>query len=148
MRSPVTVSIGAGPESRTVGPISQTDIVRFAGAGGDFNPLHHDPEFVRSSGFPGVIAMGQMHAGILAGLLSDWVGVEHIREYEVRFVAPVFLGDILTASAIVTSVNSGGDGDGDGDGDGTTLATVELTLTRGDDTAIRGSALVVAANDQ
>lgn len=139
MRSPVAVSIGAGPESRTVGPISQTDIVRFAGAGGDFNPLHHDPEFVRSSGFPGVIAMGQMHAGILAGLLSDWVGVEHIREYEVRFVAPVFLGDILTASALVTSVNS--------DGDGTTLATVELTLTRGDDTAIRGSALVVAAND-
>lgn len=140
MRSPVTVSIGAGPESRTVGPISQTDIVRFAGAGGDFNPLHHDPEFVRSSGFPGVIAMGQMHAGILAGLLSDWVGVEHIREYEVRFVAPVFLGDILTASALVTSVNS--------DVNGTTLATVELTLTRGEDTAIRGSALVVAANDQ
>ena len=139
MRSPVTVSIGAGPESRTVGPISQTDVVRFAGAGGDFNPLHHDPEFVRSSGFPGVIAMGQMHAGILAGLLSDWVGVEHIREYEVRFVAPVFLGDILTASALVTSVTS--------DVNGKTLATVELTLTRGDNTAIRGSAVVVAAND-
>ena len=139
MRSPVTVSIGAGPEPRTVGPISQTDVVRFAGAGGDFNPLHHDPEFVRSSGFPGVIAMGQMHAGILAGLLSDWVGVEHIREYEVRFVAPVFLGDILTASAVVTSVTP--------DVNGTTLATVELTLTRGDNTAIRGSAVVVAAND-
>ncbi len=90
--------------------------------------------------------MGQMHAGILAGLLSDWVGVEHIREYEVRFVAPVFRGDILTPAAIVTAVNS--HGAGDGDGDGTTLATVELTLTRGDDTAIRGSALVVAANDQ
>ena len=83
--------------------------------------------------------MGQMHAGILAGLLSDWVGVEHIREYEVRFVAPVFLGDILTASALVTSVTS--------DVNGKTLATVELTLTRGDNTAIRGSAVVVAAND-
>lgn len=139
MRSPVTVTIGTGAKSRTVGPISQTDIVRFAGAGGDFNPLHHDPEFVKSSGFPGVIAMGQMHAGILAGWLTDWVGVEHVREYEVRFVAPVFLGDILTASGLVTSTIP--------DEDGTLLATVELTLTRGEDTVIKGSAVIVAAND-
>ena len=139
MRPPVTVTIGTGAESRTVGPISQTDIVRFAGAGGDFNPLHHNPEFVRSSGFPGVIAMGQMHAGILAGWLSDWVGVEHIREYEVRFVAPVFLGDILTASGLIASTIP--------NEDGTTLATVELTLIRGEDTVIKGSAVIVAAND-
>uniref|UniRef100_UPI0024B4E4FC MaoC/PaaZ C-terminal domain-containing protein n=1 Tax=Candidatus Protofrankia californiensis TaxID=1839754 RepID=UPI0024B4E4FC len=95
MRQPIRVTIGDTFPAREIGPLTQTDIVRFAGAGGDFNPLHHDPEFVRSTGFPGVISMGQMQAGMLAGWLSDWLGVEHLREFEVRFVAPVFLGDLL-----------------------------------------------------
>jgi acyl dehydratase len=107
MRAPVRVAAGEAPEPRVIGPISQTDVVRFAGAGGDFNPLHHDPELVRSSGFPGVISMGQLQAGMLAGWVSDWLGVEHLRSLDVRFVAPVFLGDTITLSGEVETVTDG-----------------------------------------
>lgn len=51
MRPPVHVAVGESHPSREIGPVTQTDIVRFAGAGGDFNPLHHDIEFVKTSGF-------------------------------------------------------------------------------------------------
>lgn len=80
----------------TVGPITRTDIVRFAGASGDFNPLHHDEESARASGFPGVFAMGQMQAGMLSRLATDWLGLRAIRTYRVRFSAKVWPGDVLT----------------------------------------------------
>lgn len=134
MRPPVDVRIGEPIAPRTIGPITQTDIVRFAGAGGDFNPLHHDLEFVKTSGFPGVIAMGQMQAGMLGGWLSDHFGVEHLRSYECRFVAPVFLGDSLELSGQVESVENH---------DGQTLADVTLRASRGDVDVIRASARVV-----
>ena len=79
----------------TVGPISRTDIVRFAGASGDFNPLHHDEERARAAGFPGVFAMGQMQAGMLSRLATDCLGLRAIRSYRVRFSAKVWPGDVL-----------------------------------------------------
>jgi acyl dehydratase len=79
----------------TVGPITRTDIVRFAGASGDFNPLHHDEERARAAGFPGVFAMGQMQAGMLSRLATDWLGLRAIRTYRVRFSAKVWPGDVL-----------------------------------------------------
>jgi acyl dehydratase len=78
-----------------VGPITRTDIVRFAGAGGDFNPLHHDEEYARATGFPTVFAMGQMQAGMLSRLATDWLGLKNIRSYRVRFSAMVWPGDVL-----------------------------------------------------
>ncbi|TDP91883.1 MaoC family dehydratase [Labedaea rhizosphaerae] len=105
MRAPVRVSVGGHVAPASVGPITATDIVRFAGAGGDFNPLHHDPEFAAAAGYPGVIAMGQLQAGMLAGWLADWCGVEHLRELEVRFVAPVRPGDTLTFAGEVNGVD-------------------------------------------
>jgi len=82
---PVQAEVDARPRPRTVGPITQTDIVRFAGAGGDFNPLHHDLGFAASAGFQRPIAMGQLTAGLLAGWLTDWCGVENLLRFEVRF---------------------------------------------------------------
>lgn len=83
------------PELR-VGPITRTDIVRFAGAGGDFNPLHHDEEHARAAGYDTVFAMGQMQAGMLSRLATDWLGLQNIRSYRVRFSAIVWPGDELT----------------------------------------------------
>ena len=77
-------------------PITRTDIVRFAGAGGDFNPLHHDEERARAAGFPTVFAMGQMQAGMLSRLASDRYGLARLRAYRVRFTAKVWPGDELT----------------------------------------------------
>jgi 3-hydroxybutyryl-CoA dehydratase len=78
-----------------VGPITRTDIVRFAGAGGDFNPLHHDEEYARAAGFPTVFAMGQFQAALLSRLVADWLGLENVRSYKVRFKAKVWPGDVL-----------------------------------------------------
>jgi acyl dehydratase len=136
MRTPAKVRIGDAPDTRVVGPVTQTDIVRFAGAGGDFNPLHHDPEFVATSGFPGVIAMGQMQAGILAGWVSDTFGVEHVRSFGVRFVAPVFLGDTLTVGGTVAAIV---------ETDVEFLATIDLVASGDKGPVVTGSATVVVA---
>jgi acyl dehydratase len=66
--------------------------------------------------------------------VSDWFGVEHLLEYEVRFVSPVFLGDVLTLSGVVTGLD---------ETDGRRVATVELRATRDDDTVIKGTAKAV-----
>ena len=78
-----------------VGPLTRTDIVRFAGAGGDFNPLHHDEDYARAAGFPTVFAMGQFQAGLLSRLAAEWFGIENVRRYRVRFKAKVWPGDVL-----------------------------------------------------
>jgi acyl dehydratase len=100
-------AVGDAPPTRSFGPVTQTDVVRFAGASGDFNPLHHDPARARAAGFDAPIAMGQLTAGLLAGWLTDWCGVARLRHYEVRFTAPLHLGDTVTFSGTVTEVAGG-----------------------------------------
>jgi len=94
--------------TRTLGPVTQTDIVRFAGAGGDFNPLHHDPAAATAAGFPQPIAMGQLTAGLLAGWLTDWCSVENMRALGIRFTAPLTIGATVTLSGEVTDVDQQG----------------------------------------
>jgi 3-hydroxybutyryl-CoA dehydratase len=106
VRAAPSLQPGDAPRPREVGPITATDIVRFAGAGGDFNPLHHDEAAARAAGFETVIAMGQFSAGLLGGLLTDWVGIENVRSFEVRFVSPLYLGDVVELVAEVTEVRS------------------------------------------
>ncbi|MEI2778304.1 MAG: MaoC/PaaZ C-terminal domain-containing protein [Tetrasphaera sp.] len=127
MRPPPELTAGQDGPPRTIGPITQTDIVRFAGAGGDFNPLHHDPEFAAAAGFSTVISMGQFQAGLLGSWLSDWVGIEHIRSLQVRFVAPLVLGDTVTIGGTVTGVDAG-------------VATLELQVTKDDGPVLTGTA--------
>ncbi|MEA2171968.1 MAG: hypothetical protein QOF76_5268 [Solirubrobacteraceae bacterium] len=81
-------------EERT-GPITRTQIVRFAGAGGDFNPMHHDEQFARAAGQPTVFAMGQLPAAIMAAAVGRWLGRETIAGYGVRFREKVWPGDQL-----------------------------------------------------
>ncbi|WP_406691945.1 MaoC/PaaZ C-terminal domain-containing protein [Saccharopolyspora sp. ID03-671] len=133
MRHPVTAAVGDRIPAREIGPLTQTDIVRFAGAGGDFNPLHHDPEFARKAGFAIPIAMGQMQAGILGAWLTDWCGVEHLREYEVRFQAAVQPGDVLELSGEVVAITENG---------GHSEAQLTLTASRGSDPVVTAKAAV------
>jgi len=128
------VAVGYKPAPRTVGPVSQTDIVRFAGAGGDFNPLHHDPEYAATAGFDRPIAMGQLIAGLLAAWLTDWCGVENLRSFEVRFIAPLKIGDLVELSGRVTAVERLASGDG--------VATLELRAARGQNPLVTGRATV------
>jgi 3-hydroxybutyryl-CoA dehydratase len=133
MRAAPALEPGDEAVPRQVGPVTQTDIVRFAGAGGDFNPLHHDEAAARAAGFPGVLAMGQFTAGALAGLLTDWVGIENVREFEVRFLSPVFIGDVVRLTAAATEVADA-------------EANIRLSAMVGDREAVRGTARVTRSS--
>jgi len=97
-------SVGSeGPEFR-VGPLTRTDIVRYAGAGGDFNPMHTDVVFAREHGAHDVFAQGHFTAGILARLVVDWFGLANLRTFQVRFSARVWPGDVIVATGRIVSV--------------------------------------------
>jgi acyl dehydratase len=85
---------------RVTAPVTRTQIVRFAGAAGDFNPMHHDEQFARAAGQPSVFAMGQLTAAILGAAVADWFGAEHVTGYGVRFKDKVWPGDRLVLRAI------------------------------------------------
>lgn len=99
---------GSALPSRRVGPLTQTDVLRFAGASGDFNPLHWDPEVARHAGFEAPVLMGQYTAAMMAAWVSDRFGVERLRELEIRFVAPVIVGDTVTFGGVVDEVSGSG----------------------------------------
>ena len=99
--------MSATPTSRQVGPITRTDIVKFAGAGGDFNPVHHDEEFAKRAGYPSVFAMGMFTAGLLGDFAGAWLGLDRVRRFAVRFVSPVWPGDVLTLEVDDTTTERG-----------------------------------------
>ncbi|TYK44446.1 MaoC/PaaZ C-terminal domain-containing protein [Actinomadura decatromicini] len=91
-----------------VGPLTRTDFVRYAGAGGDFNPIHHDDGFAASAGYPSVFGHGLLTAGILSGFACDWLGRRNLRSYGVRYVAQVWPGDTLILSGEITGTTEDG----------------------------------------
>lgn len=89
-----------------VSDLKLTDFVRYAGAAGDFNPLHYDDEFVRDRGYDGVFAMGMLSAGFLGHLVTRWLGLAAITYFRTQFDALVFPGDDLTVYGVVESVDT------------------------------------------
>lgn len=118
------------------GPISRTDIVRYAGAGGDFNPIHHDEAFATSIGLPSVFSMGLLQAGLLSHLVSDWLGLANLRTYEVRFAARVWPGETLRSTGRVVRSY---------DEDGQRRVEVELTVVDTDKSEVKISGRATAA---
>ena len=85
--------------------ISRTRIVMYAGASGDYNPLHSDEVYVtQAAGYPSVFAHGMLSMGATGKVLTDWVGNGRLTKYGVRFVAQVWPGDTLTATATIDAV--------------------------------------------
>ena len=97
------------PEWSLAEPLERQHFVRYAGASGDFNPLHYDDGFATRVGFPSVIAQGMFTAGVLSHYLSDWLGLESIRKYSVRFRDPVFPDNKLTFAGTVSRKYKEGD---------------------------------------
>jgi acyl dehydratase len=83
---------------RRIGPVTRTDFVRYAGAGGDFNPLHHDDGYARALGLPSVFGMGMWTAGLLASFVCEHIALPHLKSLDLRFRSPVWPGDGLTLS--------------------------------------------------
>lgn len=121
------------PPAFSYGPLTLTDLVRYAGAAGDFNRLHHDEAYARNAGLPGVMAHGMLSAGLLASFVTRWFGPGSVRRYKVRFREKVFPGDTLSAEGRVAGTVPGG-------------YALELALKRQDGTVVvSGTAEVAAA---
>lgn len=82
--------------SKTVGPVTRTDIVRYQGASGDMNPVHHDEPFARRAGFDAPLGVGMLPAGMLSAWAASLHGPDRVRSVKVRWKAPFFPGDTLT----------------------------------------------------
>ena len=102
--------------------LTRTDLVRYAGASGDFNPIHHDEEFARAAGNPTVFGHGMLTAGFVARCVTDFVGPENLRRYKVRFATRVWPGDTITCTGTVTRVY---EADGEQRIDGEVVATTQ-----------------------
>lgn len=88
--------------SFTVENLTRGDFVKYAGASGDFTPLHYDQTFVESAGIPTVFAMGMLNAGILSRLVADYAGIENLRKYKVRFATRVWPNDSVICKGKIT----------------------------------------------
>jgi acyl dehydratase len=100
----MTFTVGQEAPPRTFPPLTRTDFVKYQGASGDFHPLHHDDVYAHSVGFPSVFSVGMLQAGLLATYITDWIGVEEIRRFKVRFVEQMWPGDELTCSAQIADI--------------------------------------------
>ena len=79
------VTVGAELPPLVKGPIQQIQLTRYAGASGDFNPIHQDDEFAKAAGMGGVFAHGMLSMGFVAQSLTDWAGAGSVRKLGVRF---------------------------------------------------------------
>ena len=117
--------------------VTRPDFVRYAGASGDFVPLHYDQTFVEAAGIPTVFAQGMFTAGLLSKALTDWAGIGNVRQFKVRFSTRVWPGDTVTCTGKVTNkVEKNGE----------KLIEGDLTvLNQKGETAIKGSFRAAAA---
>jgi acyl dehydratase len=87
------------------GPIQQIQLTRYAGASGDFNPIHQDDEFARAAGMGGVFAHGMLSMGFVAQAVTDWAGAGRVRKIGVRFAGLVRLKDTVTCRGRVVGTS-------------------------------------------
>jgi len=116
-----TLSEGTEREPLVDDPLTVTDFVRYQGASGDMNPIHHDTAFAQRAGYPGPFAVGMLQAGILGSYVTEWLGPENVRRFRVQFREQAWPGDVLTYTGRVVAKRHEG---------GERLVDVELACTR------------------
>lgn len=130
----MTLKVGDKHEAVVVENIQRTHIVKYAGASGDFNPLHHDDGIAKNlAGYPSVFAHGMLSMGLTGRMLTDWLGAASLQKYGVRFTKQVWPGDTLTAKGEVTDVKHEG---------GKQLVTVRVvTVNQNGESVVEGEAV-------
>ena len=103
--------------------LTRTDLVMYAGASGDFNPMHHDEVKAQAAGLPSVFGHGMFSMGFLGAAINDYVGVGNLTAYSVRFVKQTWPDNVLTTSIAVT---------GKRNEDGKNLVDLEVNLNNQD----------------
>jgi acyl dehydratase len=100
------LEVGAQHSAIVVEDLTRTQLVQYAGASGDYNPLHSDEVYATQvAGYPSVFAHGMLTMGMAGRMLTDLVGDGRLRSFGGRFVAQVWPGDTLTVSATVRSID-------------------------------------------
>ena len=85
-------------------PVERIQLVKYAGASGDFNRIHVEEEYARAAGYKSVFAHGMLVMGFLGQLVSDWVGPARVAKVNCRFKAITWPGDVITCRGKVISV--------------------------------------------
>ncbi len=132
------LAVGDRTEARLVDGLTRTQIVQYAGASGDFNPLHTDEVFAtRAAGYPSVFSHGMLTMAMAGRLLTDWVGLDNVLSFGVRFRSPVWPGDTLVGVAEVRTLREEG---------GVEVADVTVTVANQDGVdVVSGTAVVRSA---
>jgi acyl dehydratase len=107
--------------------LTRTDLVMYAGASGDFNPMHHDEIKAQAAGLPSVFGHGMFSMGLLGRAITDWVGIGNLRTFKVRFTKQTWPGETLVSTITVTGKRKADDA-----GDGENLVDLEISLANGD----------------
>jgi acyl dehydratase len=109
--SKASIKVGDTHSAVVVDNLTRTQIVQYAGASGDYNPLHTDEIYAtKVAGFPTVFAHGMLTMGLTARLVTDWVGDGRLLSLGSRFERQVWPGDTLTATATVDAIEEGDNG--------------------------------------
>jgi acyl dehydratase len=130
----MTLKVGDTHEAVVIENIQRTHIVKYAGASGDFNPLHHDDGIAQQlAGYPSVFAHGMLSMGLTGRMLTDWLGPTALRKYGVRFTKQVWPGDALTAKGEVTEIR---------EANGETVAVIRVwTVNQAGEPVVEGEAV-------
>jgi acyl dehydratase len=119
-----SIKVGDRHSAVAVGNLTRTQIVQYAGASGDFNPLHTDEIYAtKVAGYPTTFAHGMLTMGLTAKVLTDWVGDGRLTRFGVRFSRQVWPGDTLTTTATVDALR---------EEDGVNLADLSVVTTNQD----------------
>ncbi len=103
------LKVGDTYTERLVEDLKRTQIVQYAGASGDYNPLHTDEIFTtKVAGYPSVFAHGMLSMGMTGRMLTNYVGDGRLTKYGVRFTSQVWPGDTLDATATVEAIRKEG----------------------------------------
>lgn len=129
MRKPVW-EIGDKLEEYTLPPVTRQQLVEYADASGDHNPIHASDEAAEKAGLPGVIAHGMLTAATMALPFSPYLEHGYTKELQTRFSGIVYPGDELTIGGHATSVEETGEG---------YLYTFEIHATKGEATVAAGT---------
>lgn len=126
--SAASLNVGDTHSEVLVEDLKRTQLVQYAGASGDYNPVHTDEKFVTEvAGYPTVFAHGMLTMGMTGTLLTNYVGDGRLTKYGVRFVNQVWPGDTLTGTAEVVEIR---------EEDGEHLVDLKLTTVNQDDTPV------------
>jgi acyl dehydratase len=87
--------------------LTRTDLVMYAGASGDFNPMHHDEVAAQAAGLPSVFGHGMFSAGLLATAITNYVGIGNLASYSMRFTKQTWPGEVLSTQVSVIEKRPG-----------------------------------------